>query len=123
MAVLATNDFPPHHGGIQRLMSRLAQELALQNKHVVVVAPSAKESGRFDSAQTFAVMRYLDAGRPIGFASMTAALLLACRRKKNSFTVASMWFPAGLAACFVPRFMRGKFCVLAHGSEIAPQRY
>jgi phosphatidylinositol alpha-1,6-mannosyltransferase len=122
MAVLVTNDFPPHHGGIQRMMSHLARELQLQGTRVVVVAPQIRKAAAFDRAQAFRISRYLDLGRLIGFASMTITLFIARLREKKSFTIASMWFPAGLAACIVPRAFRGRLGVLAHGTEIAPQR-
>ena len=53
---------------------------------------------------------------------MTLWLLGARLVQKKSYTVASMWFPGGLAACLLPRLLRGRLAVLAHGTEIAPER-
>jgi phosphatidylinositol alpha-1,6-mannosyltransferase len=122
MAVLVTNDFPPHYGGIQRFMSRLADELSLRNEPVVVVAPRISGSARFDGLQRYKIVRYLDPSRAIGFAAMTASLLWTRIVTRDPLTIASMWFPGGLAACLIPRPLRGRLGVLAHGAEIAPAR-
>ncbi len=122
MAVLVTNDFPPNHGGIQRFLSRLAQELCVAGEPVVVVAPQITGSAQFDAAQKYRVVRYAQRGRAISFFAMTAALFMARLTTKDPVTIASMWFPGGLAACIVPKFMRGRLGVIAHGTEIAPEK-
>jgi phosphatidylinositol alpha-1,6-mannosyltransferase len=122
MAVLVTNDFPPLHGGIQRCMSRLAQELSLRDERVVVVAPVTPGSAAFDASQHFRVLRYPVFNRITSFAAMTLWLLRARISDQKSYTVASVWFPGGLAACLLPRPLRGRLGVLAHGSEIAPEK-
>jgi phosphatidylinositol alpha-1,6-mannosyltransferase len=103
-------------------MSRVAQELSLRNEPVVVVAPRAAGSTGFDAAQRFRVFRYPGVGRVSSFAAMTLWLFGARVTTRGSYMVASMWFPGGLAACFLPRPLRGRLGVLAHGSEIAPER-
>lgn len=120
--MLVTNDFPPLHGGIQRFMSRIAHELALCDETVVVVAPRIAGSEGFDRGERFRILRYPGFERVSSFAAMTLWLVRACIGAKNSYTIASMWFPGGLAAALLPRFLRGRLGVLAHGTEIAPER-
>jgi phosphatidylinositol alpha-1,6-mannosyltransferase len=122
MAVFVTNDFPPDRGGIQRMMSRLAQEFAKLEHRVCVVAPRLKGSEAYDKGQTFRVFRYPGKSRAVSFAAMIAYVLTARITSNKPLTIASMWFPAGLAACLLPRFIRGRLTVFAHGSEIAPAR-
>ncbi len=122
MAVLVTNDFPPHHGGIQRFMSRLAQEWSARASAVLVVAPVLPDCAQFDRQQAYRVLRYANPSRVIGFAAMTVALLRARLSDRGTVTLASMWFPGGLAACLIPKPLRGRLGVLAHGTEIAPGR-
>ena len=122
MPVLVTKDFAPRHGGIQRCMSRLAQELARRNERVVVVAPRTAGCAEYDATQHFRTLRYPGSGRIASFAAMTLWLLAARLRAREGYTLASLWFPDGLAACLLPRPLRGKLAVLAHGSEIAPRR-
>ncbi len=54
--------------------------------------------------------------------AMTLCLLRARMKAGGDGTIASMWFPGGLAVCFLPCFLRGRFGILAHGTEIAPSR-
>jgi phosphatidylinositol alpha-1,6-mannosyltransferase len=122
MAVFVTNDFPPERGGVQRFMSMLAQEFALHTRSVVVVAPRLAGSKAFDAHLPFRVARYPGTGRFLSFLGMTVCVFWTRLRAREPLTIASMWFPAGLAACFVPRGLRGRFAVLAHGTEIAPNR-
>jgi phosphatidylinositol alpha-1,6-mannosyltransferase len=122
MAVLVTNDFPPHHGGIQRCMSRIAEELARSDGQVIVVAPAGGASSAYDDAARFRVLRYPAFERITSLLTMTLWLLSARLTARNTYTVASMWFPGGLAACLLPRAIRGRLGILAHGTEIAPGR-
>jgi phosphatidylinositol alpha-1,6-mannosyltransferase len=122
MAVLVTNDFPPDHGGIQRVMARLAQEMALQRERVLVVAPRLPGSDSFDALQRYRVLRYRGRGRVLSFAGMFVSLLRARMACPDFITLASIWFPGGLAACLLPPILRGRLIVLAHGAEIAPAR-
>jgi phosphatidylinositol alpha-1,6-mannosyltransferase len=122
MAILVSNDFPPAHGGIQRYISRLANELVVRGEPVVVVAPQHRGSAGYDAHQHFRVLRYPGRRRITTFLTMTLWLLAARLGARNRYTIASMWFPAGLAACLLPRFLRGRLAVLAHGTEIAPDR-
>jgi phosphatidylinositol alpha-1,6-mannosyltransferase len=103
-------------------MSRLAHELTLRSEPVVVVAPQTPGSRDFDTRQRFRVLRYPRAGRVESFIAMALWLFRARLGARNGYIIASMWFPAGLAACLLPRFLRGRLGVLAHGSEIAPSR-
>ena len=122
MAVLVTNDFPPNHGGIQRFLSRLAQELRLSGEPVVVVAPHIDAAAQYDAMQNYRIVRYAQRGRALSFFSMTLALLWARLTTKDPITIASMWFPGGLAACILPKFLRGRLGIIAHGTEIAPEK-
>jgi phosphatidyl-myo-inositol dimannoside synthase len=122
MPVVVTNDFPPNNGGIQRVMSLLAQVLALEEESVLVIAPQVPGSKAVDALAQFRILRYPGTGRILSFAAMTAYVFWARVTSRHPLTIASMWFPAGLAICFVPRFLRGRVAILAHGAEIAPSR-
>lgn len=103
-------------------MSRLAHELALRGEPVVVVAPQHAASRAYDADRSIRVLRYPGRRRVTAFVTMTLWLLAARLAARKRYTIASMWFPGGLAACLLPRFMRGRLAVLAHGTEIAPDR-
>jgi phosphatidylinositol alpha-1,6-mannosyltransferase len=122
MSVIVTNDFPPNSGGIQRTMSLLAQELAQREKRVVVVAPQAAGSRGFDAHQAYRLSRYPGKGRIASLLGMVAHVFWVRLTTNDPLTIASMWFPGGLAAFLVPRSIRGRLAILAHGTEIAPTK-
>jgi phosphatidyl-myo-inositol dimannoside synthase len=101
MPVLFSFDYPPDYGGIQRYAARLARELTAQGMRVRVVVPPR--------------------GLPRIARMLIGALLLppAHFRTADEWTIASAWFPAGLIAALLPRALRGKLMILAHGSEVA----
>ncbi len=123
MPILISNDFPPAHGGIQRMISRLAEEFAARGREVVVVAPKLPGSAHFDAASPYRVIRYaVIRQKAIGLLAMSVTFLRTLAAVHDRMTIASVWWPVGLAVAVVPRRLRGPFAVLAHGSEIAPGR-
>jgi phosphatidyl-myo-inositol dimannoside synthase len=59
---------------------------------------------------------------PIRFLRMLAAMFATARAHRmagDGWTIASSWFPAGFVAALLPRALRGKLLILAHGTEIA----
>jgi hypothetical protein len=54
--------------------------------------------------------------------AMLVAFLKARRIAPQHATIASVWWPVGIAVALVPRSLRGRFAVMAHGAEIAPKR-
>ena len=122
MAVLVANDFPPARGGIQRYVERLADALRERSEPVLVLAPATGERPTGDAERPYSVRRYPGRGKLLGFCGMLAWLAFARAGMRRSATIAAIWFPAGLAAVLLPRPLRGRLVVLAHGSEIAPSR-
>jgi phosphatidylinositol alpha-1,6-mannosyltransferase len=118
MPVLVTFDFPPAFGGIQRYVARLADSLASLGERVVVVAPRQPGSSAYDAALTVPVRRFECSTKVTGIVNAMLATARAYRAG-DRWTIASSWFPAGLAAALLPRPMRGRLAILAHGSEIA----
>lgn len=124
MPILISNSFPPERGGIQRMMLRLAQEFHAQGREVIVVAPNLPGSADVDSAFSFNVIRYAVIRRKfIGVLAMSAAYLRALRTASDRMTIASVWWPVGVAVAIVPRPLRGRLAILVHGSEVAPRRF
>ncbi len=121
MAIILTNDFPPVHGGIQRYMSRMAEQFVARGIDVVVIARSTEGCQNYDRGAHYRTLRYGGRGKLNDFLQMAAALYRVCRMRSD-FVLASLWFPAGLAACFVPKRMRGRLVVLVHGAELRPSR-
>jgi len=103
-------------------MSRIAQELAQRKEPVVVVAPTTAGSETFDSGQRFRIVRFPAFEKISALLAMTLWLLGARIRANGGYTIASSWFPSGFAACLLPRFVRGRLGILAHGTEIASNR-
>jgi phosphatidyl-myo-inositol dimannoside synthase len=56
--LLVTIDFPPHRGGVQNLLARLADGLA-RRWPITVVTPASAGAGGWDAAQPYAVIRSL----------------------------------------------------------------
>ncbi len=123
MPILITNNFPPERGGIQRVISRVAGECAARGGEVIVVAPGLPGSREIDEELPFRVIRYRVVRQKFaGMLAMLVAFLKARRVARGHATIASVWWPVGVAVALVPRFLRGRFAVMAHGSEIAPER-
>jgi phosphatidylinositol alpha-1,6-mannosyltransferase len=117
--VLLTSDFPPSRGGIQRYIERLAEHLQASGAQVTVVAPAAAGSAGSDAGRPYRVVRVPCRGRISGVLCLLGGLLFARLKARDEISLASSWFPAGVAAALLPRALRGRLAVLAHGTELA----
>ena len=123
MPIIVSNDFPPESGGIQRVMSHLASGIAARGRELLVVAPRIAGAREYDRSLPFRVLRYRTAGlKAARIVSIVQTYLGALRAARDRATIASIWWPAAIAVAVVPKILRGRFVVLAHGSEIAPTR-
>ncbi len=129
MPVLATTEFPPPgYGGIERYMVRLADEIAAAGHVLTVVAPWMPECDAFDAAQPYRVIRFPFPGHdrpeslPMWTYRVRKAVIEAHRDMPDKCTIASSWLRSGLACATLPRSLRGKLAIVAHGSEILSQR-
>ncbi len=122
MPILISSDFPPLRGGIQRYMAKVAELLSSAAKTVVVVTGAADGDRAYDRLQDFKVVRYGGRARLWSFLAMVIASLRATAYVPRTYTLASIWFPSGLAAAIIPRRMRGPLGVFVHGAEVAPGR-
>ncbi len=122
MPILVTNNFPPRRGGIQTMMSRLAECLVAKGHEVIVVGPREEGSERYDTSLSYRVVRYANLGRPLESFAIAAAYLRALRGTRERLTIASVWWPVGLALALVPHALRGPLAILVHGTEVSPGR-
>src|SRR5579884_180374 len=129
MAVLATTEFPPPgYGGIERYMVRLAGEIAAAGHPLTVVAPRMPDCESFDAQQPYRVIRFPFPGHdrpeplPLWTYRVRKAVIEAHRDMPDKCTIASSWLRSGLACATLPRSVRGKLAIIAHGSEILSQR-
>ncbi len=129
MAVLATTEFPPPgYGGIERYMFRLAGEIAAAGHPLTVVAPWMPDCEDFDAQQPYRVMRFPFPGHdrpeplPLWSFRVRQAVAQAHRSMPDKCTIASSWLRSGLACATLPRSVRGKLAIVAHGSEILSQQ-
>lgn len=127
MAVLVTNEFPPPgYGGIERYMLRLATEIAAAGHDLVVVAPQMPGDASFDAQLPFRVLRFPfragSDGIPTLIARMARATARAHATGKHSCTIAASWIRSGIACSLLPRVVRGRLAIMAHGSEVLSQR-
>lgn len=123
MPIIVSNDFPPDAGGIQRVIANVALGIAARGRDVIVVAPRTHDGGRFDRTVPYRVARYATfANKLVGMLSIVPTYLRAVRSSRDKTTIVSIWWPVGVAVAIVPKALRGRFVVLAHGSEIAPTR-
>lgn len=121
--IIVSNDFPPQSGGIQRVMSQIALGIAARARDVVVVAPKNVRSVAFDRSVPYRVVRYAVTGRRfVDVLAMIPTYLGALRSSRDKATIASIWWPSAVAVSLVPKALRGRLVVFAHGSEIAPGR-
>jgi phosphatidylinositol alpha-1,6-mannosyltransferase len=117
--ILLTSDFPPSRGGIQRYLERLAEHLQASGAQVTVVAPATEGSAASDAGRRYRVVRVPCRGRISAVLYLLGGLLFARLKAPDEVSVASSWFPAGVAAALLPRTFRGRLAVLAHGTELA----
>ena len=122
MPILVTNNYPPARGGIQTLMSRLAERLAAKGHEVVVVGPREAGCEGYDASATFPILRYASLRRPLEAAAIAFTYLRALRLARARLTIASVWWPVALALVFLPRSVRGPVAILVHGTEVSPSR-
>ncbi len=122
MPILVTNNFPPTRGGIQTMMSRLAECFVAKGHEVIVVAPREKDSERYDSSLSYRVVRYAKLRRPLESFAIAAGYLSALRGTRDCLTIASVWWPVGLSLALLPRALRGPLAILVHGTEVSPGR-
>ncbi len=118
MPVLLTSDFPPARGGIQRYIERLAENLHENGLLLRGGARAPAGPAEFDAARAYRVVRVPCRGRLAAIFSLFGGLLLARPNARDGVTVASSWLPAGFAAALLPRALRGRLTILAHGTEL-----
>ena len=111
--LIATTDFPPSHGGIQRLLHELASRLASRWR-ITVVAPAADDARGYDEQAPFRVLRTGRdwRGSPIGVLAEMAAIVL---RTRADLLLAGHL--NSLPPLFAATPARPKV-VLVHGSEL-----
>jgi phosphatidylinositol alpha-1,6-mannosyltransferase len=123
MVIIVTNNFLPSRGGIQTLISRIADEIVGDGTAVTVVAPNYPGSREFDASAKYRVVRYRQLPRPLEVLSMLRAYLRARSASNGTFlTVASAWWPSCFAVVAVPARIRGPLVVFAHGTEVGQSR-
>ena len=122
MPILVTNNYPPTRGGIQTMMSRVAECLAQHGRDVVVVGPKEDGSDAYDAAAAYRIVRYAARWRPREVVAIAGSYLRALRIARERVTIASVWWPVGFALVFIPRRFRGPLAIIAHGTEISPSR-
>ncbi len=122
MPILVTNNYPPAHGGIQTLMSRLAEGLIEREHEVIVIGPREDGCAHYDAAASYPILRYVVYRRPWELFAIAVAYLRALRAARERVTIASVWWPVALALIFVPRRWRGPLAILVHGTEVSPRR-
>ena len=98
-------------------MERLADHLSATSNTVVVVAPYHAGCEGFDRSRPYRVIRYREGSHIATLIALAAAYLKALRVTRD-YTIAALWFPSGLVAACLPRFVRGRLGVLVHGREI-----
>src|SRR3954451_7238555 len=78
--LVLTPDFPPRHGGIQRLLYRVIQHAPSFSTRVVTL--SSPGAGEFDAAQSFGIRRvnWVPGSRRVSFARLNAVAVREARR-------------------------------------------
>lgn len=129
MAVLATTEFPPPgYGGIERYMVRIAGEIAAAGHPLTVVAPWMPGCASFDASLPYRVIRFpfrgYDSPEPalLWINRVRQSVLKAHREMPDKCTIASSWLRSGIACATLPKSLRGRLAIIAHGSEIVSQR-
>jgi phosphatidylinositol alpha-1,6-mannosyltransferase len=122
MPIVVTNNFPPRHGGIQTMMSRIAECLAQKDREVIVVGPREDGSAVYDASTAYRIIRYAARRRPFELLEIALAYVRALRSARERVTIASVWWPVAFAIAFIPRAWRGPLAILVHGTEVSPSR-
>ncbi len=122
MPILVSNNYPPTRGGIQTMMSRVAESLAERGREVVVVGPREDGSDPYDAAVPYRILRYTARWRPREVFAIARSYVRALRIARDRVTIASVWWPVGFALVLIPRRFRGPLAMIAHGTEISPSR-
>lgn len=122
MPILVSNNYPPTRGGIQTLMSRVAECLTEKGREVVVVGPREDASDPYDAALPYRIFRYAARRRPRELFAIAIEYVRALRVARERVTLASVWWPVGFALVFVPRRWRGPLAIFVHGTEVSPSR-
>jgi phosphatidylinositol alpha-1,6-mannosyltransferase len=104
-------------------MSQVAAGLSRAGSEPWVVAPRIGEYQTFDDAAPYGVVRYhVLRQKALAMLAILPAYISASLRARDRSVIASIWWPPGFAIALLPRWLRGRFIVLAYGSEIAPSR-
>ncbi len=118
--LVLTPDFPPGEGGVQTLLSVLAEGLADRND-VTVVTPATRGDRAYDESVAYSVSRYRGGGTRVG---KTLRLLVSA---VPSVLRCDVIFCGHIATAPVGWLLgllfRKPFFIYVHASEIAPQRY
>ena len=122
IVIIVSNVFPPDRGGIQTMMAALANVAAAETDDVVVVAPSTLDARAFDVDAHYRTIRYQNLYRPANVVAIAVAFCKALRVARDRTAFAANWWPSGLAIVMVPRAVRGKLVIFAHGSDVAPSK-
>jgi phosphatidylinositol alpha-1,6-mannosyltransferase len=117
MPTIVTNQPTSGRGGVQRFAIRLARELAARSE-VVLIEPRSGGRGAPPPANV-RVVAFKAGRRGLEFLRAQWSFL---RARTRDYNIAMIWFPSGLAVAMLPRAVRGPLGVIAHGSEIAPER-
>jgi phosphatidylinositol alpha-1,6-mannosyltransferase len=109
-------------------MVRLAGEIAAAGHPLTVVAPKMPDCEAFDSGQPYRVIRFPFPGHdspeplPLWTYRIREAVVEAHKNMFDKCTIASSWLRSGLACATLPKSVRGRLAIVAHGSEILSQR-
>ena len=111
--LIATTDFPPSQGGIQRVLHELASRLAARWR-ITVLAPADDQAREYDEQAPFRVRRTRSewGGSPLGVLAEMAVLVVRTRADLLLAGHLNALLPLFAAAPARPKV------VLAHGSEL-----
>jgi len=118
--IILTNQTTSSRGGIQRYVVRLARELSRSRGRVVIVEPTALDEA--EGTDGIIYRRFRAGGRLGELLNGFFAYMRCVLAERGDFTLASIWFPSGLIAAVLPRFLRGPLAITVHGTEVAPER-
>ncbi len=111
--LIATTDFPPRHGGIQRLLHELASRLAARWR-IIVLAPADGDARSYDEAASFRVLRTRSDWHGSALGVLGEMALMVARTPADVLLAGHLNALPPLFAAVPPR----PKVVLAHGSEL-----